>query len=88
MDAACDCPYLDQNDPRCAGRLTLGHLDEAFSFCLDGYQRCPNFHRLNREGRLPGGARPPLRLIDDDRIGPPLTHVTCRGRSIAVRHAV
>ncbi len=82
MDAACDCPHINRNDPRCAARLTLGHLDEVFDLCVGAYRRCPIFTRLQAE-RTGGRDQPQLRLIDD---GPPRSvTVTCHGRAIALR---
>lgn len=92
MEAACDCPHLDRNDPRCAARLTLGHLDEAFSFCLGGFQRCPNFHRINRERAAADAGRPVLRLIDEEACSTQCAEatridVTRNGRSLVARCA-
>lgn len=87
MDATCDCPHIDRNDPRCASRLTLGHLDQAFDLCVGAFNRCPIFTRLRNElavGDTPTRFTPPrLRLIDDGPL--PLVTVTCGGRDVALR---
>jgi hypothetical protein len=63
------CPFLDRDDSRCAHRLTLSHLDEAFAYCLHHYRRCPLYHQLMREAKReraepaqPQPARPPVPL--------------------------
>jgi hypothetical protein len=43
------CPHLDRNDLRCATRLSLGRIEQAFSVCFGAYHGCPMFHRINGE---------------------------------------
>lgn len=40
------CPYLERQDSRCAGVLTLTNLHEALSRCAGGHEYCPTFHRI------------------------------------------
>jgi len=47
------CPFLERDDPRCARRFTLSHLEEAFDYCLSRYTECPSYHQLQQEA--PGG---------------------------------
>ena len=43
------CPFINGEDHRCGRRLTLGQLDEAFTYCLGGYLACPTYHQLSWE---------------------------------------
>ena len=43
------CPFLDENDERCASRFRLDALCEAFEVCCGGFHSCQTFHRLSRE---------------------------------------
>jgi len=47
--AAVACPHLEQDDPRCASRLCLGRLEQAFAVCLGAYQGCVVFQQLTIE---------------------------------------
>jgi hypothetical protein len=55
------CPHLNRDDARCASRLCLGRLEQAFSVCFGAFHVCPMYHIINREadGELePASARP------------------------------
>lgn len=43
------CPMINHDHPRCGGRLSLGHIDEAFEYCLGGYLACPAYQHLSWE---------------------------------------
>ena len=43
------CPFINADDPRCGGRLTLRALDQAYTYCLGGYLSCPAYHRMSWE---------------------------------------
>ncbi len=43
------CPHIDRDDPRCASRLCLGKLDQAFCVCFGAYRSCLMYHRINSE---------------------------------------
>ena len=44
------CPFIDLNDPLCAGHFKLNHLDEAFGQCLGNYHACPIHQRIVDRG--------------------------------------
>ena len=46
------CPYLDLADVRCASRLTMKSLAEAYRLCFGSPQTCPVHQRL--AGECPG----------------------------------
>jgi hypothetical protein len=58
------CPFIDDNDERCASRFTLSRLSEAFSHCLGGHRACPTYWKLHRDN--------PHRLIMPTHHGRPL----------------
>lgn len=43
------CPFIDDDDPRCASHFKLSHLAEALEICIDGYHGCPTYWRLARQ---------------------------------------
>ena len=43
------CPHLNRDDARCASRLCLGRLEQAFSVCFGAFHVCPMYHVINRE---------------------------------------
>jgi len=43
------CPFVNLQDRRCANRLTLGHLDQAFGLCFGQHSLCAVYARLQRE---------------------------------------
>lgn len=45
------CPYLERQDERCAGVLTLTNLHEALGRCSGDHEFCPVYHRI-RHGDL------------------------------------
>ena len=40
------CPFINLDDPRCAGHFSLSRVDEAFETCLNKHKSCPTFHQL------------------------------------------
>jgi len=40
------CPFIELPDPRCARRLSLGRLCEAFKLCVNCPTACPVYHEL------------------------------------------
>jgi hypothetical protein len=40
------CPYLDLEDVRCSGRLTMQSLSEAYRLCFGNPAACPIHHLL------------------------------------------
>ncbi|MBI1372947.1 MAG: hypothetical protein GC159_09325 [Phycisphaera sp.] len=58
------CPFIDDDDPRCADHFKLEHLSDAFRLCIGGYRGCPTFYRLQRQQ--------PQRLITLTAHGQPL----------------
>lgn len=59
-----DCPFIDDDDPRCADHFRLARLSRAFGECFDGYRACPVYYKLVREQ--------PQRLIAITHHGMPL----------------
>lgn len=45
------CPFLNRDDPRCAGRLRVGQLDFAFAHCAGDYGACPTYRALLADRR-------------------------------------
>ena len=45
------CPFVNENDARCAHRFSLRQLDQAFTVCLKDHQACATYHQLARERR-------------------------------------
>ena len=45
------CPFVENDDSRCASHFTLGHLNEAFDICMNGHLGCPTYYRLLRESQ-------------------------------------
>lgn len=43
------CPFIDEADPRCAGRFSLSRLGEAFGICLNKHRCCSIYSQLRRE---------------------------------------
>jgi hypothetical protein len=68
---AAACPHVDRNDARCAARLSIARLDQAFSVCFGSYRGCALFHRINAE----------------DGSSPPHTTLTADGRALPIRHS-
>ncbi len=40
------CPFLDLADDRCAEKLTMKSLDEAYRFCFGQPEECPVYAEL------------------------------------------
>ncbi len=45
------CPFLERRDPRCADRLSLERLAEAFSLCAGRYEHCNFFQQIRVENQ-------------------------------------
>ena len=43
------CPFIDRADMRCASRLSLDHLKDAFDLCVGNHQNCPVFRQMRHE---------------------------------------
>jgi hypothetical protein len=43
------CPYVNYNDHRCGGRLSIARLEEAFRICFGAFRACPVYHQLQHE---------------------------------------
>jgi hypothetical protein len=61
------CPFIDEDDPRCAKQFTLGRLGHAFGFCFGVYAGCSIHAQLLEQRRyeavaigLPAGIEPGL----------------------------
>ena len=76
------CPHVDQNDPRCGHRFSIGRIDQAFNVCFGSFHGCPMFHRLNREADASMRSRAP-EVAEDGPI--PLISITTNGRALALR---
>lgn len=51
------CPYLDRDDPRCASRFALDHLDQMLDVCLGpGAAGCFMHHRIRHEDQVASNA--------------------------------
>ena len=53
MDKPKLCPYLESRDTRCAERLSLESLREAFVYCAGNYEYCSVFQQIRIERRRP-----------------------------------
>jgi hypothetical protein len=42
------CPFLDQNDTRCAEHFRVAGLGQAFEHCLGAYRVCPIYRQIRR----------------------------------------
>ncbi len=42
------CPFVEEGNPVCSTRFTLGHLEQACDVCFGGYRVCPVYRRLVR----------------------------------------
>ena len=70
------CPFINLDDPRCAGHFSLSRVDEAFEICLNKHKGCAVFHQL-----LSGQ---PSHEIDTPPIDRP-TPLTIAGRPVRER---
>lgn len=68
------CPFLNREDPRCAGRFSLRRVGMMFGYCLGQPESCPTYHRLLRE-------HPERAPIE------PLIPLTVHGRAAEPRYA-
>jgi hypothetical protein len=41
------CPYVENTNPACSSRFTLGKLDQACSVCFGAYQTCSVYQRVS-----------------------------------------
>jgi len=83
------CPHLNADDPRCASRLCLSRLDQAFSVCLGAFHACPMFHRINDEraggeSQVSGQAHA-IAISSPSRNARPLIGLTVHAPAIALR---
>ena len=76
------CPFINQEDPRCASRFRLSRLGEAFDVCLREPESCPVHAALSREqasdqGRAhareygSGGSNPTIHITVEGRVPAP-----------------
>lgn len=73
------CPHVDRDDPRCASRLNLGRLDQAYSVCFGAFHLCPMYHRIGAEDRAARSSPQPL--VETLRTTP----LTCHGQPLPLR---
>lgn len=43
------CPFLEQDDPRCADHLNLYNLVQAMEHCACHYRRCPLYRQVAKD---------------------------------------
>ncbi len=43
------CPFANKIDSPCSGQLTLENLNKVLSCCVDNYDRCPVYQKLQLE---------------------------------------
>jgi hypothetical protein len=43
------CPFLNREEPSCAGRFSLRQVGMMFGCCVGQPESCPTYHRLLRE---------------------------------------
>ncbi|MFW5682600.1 MAG: hypothetical protein ACOC1G_06295 [Phycisphaeraceae bacterium] len=43
------CPFLNREEPVCAGRFSLRQVGMMFGYCVGQPESCPPYHRLLRE---------------------------------------
>jgi len=48
-----DCPFIDENEPRCSGCFNMQNLGETFEFCVDQYILCPLYLELSSKKMAP-----------------------------------
>ena len=41
------CPFIEDGNPACSGRFTLGRLDQACSVCFGTYSSCSVYQELS-----------------------------------------
>lgn len=41
------CPFIEDGNPACSSRFTLGRLDQACSVCFGTYQSCSMYLKLS-----------------------------------------
>jgi hypothetical protein len=51
------CPFIERSEPRCAKRLNLGQLGEAFRLCVACPTACAIYHELRWRERSRGTSR-------------------------------
>lgn len=52
-----ECPFLDRQDMRCAKRVTMLNLDQAYRLCAGNYESCIYYYQLRVErSRIGRGA--------------------------------
>jgi hypothetical protein len=43
------CPFLDRQDMRCAKRMTMLNLEQAFRLCAGNYESCIYYYEIRLE---------------------------------------
>lgn len=41
-----ECPFLADDDARCAKRFVVDNLDDFYSLCCGSYRRCQTYHQI------------------------------------------
>ena len=75
------CPFINQDDDRCAKHFTLGRIDDALSVCLHQYKPCPTYHQILIERGKQAGCR------FEQRAGTSAPAQTTRRRPVVARIA-
>ncbi len=57
-----NCPFIEENEPRCSECLNMQNLEEAFVLCNDEYHYCPLYLELSRE-RMMAAAGVNMRMM-------------------------
>ena len=65
------CPFLNREDPRCAGRFSLRQVGMMFGCCVGQPESCPTYHRLLRERSERDPAQPVITLTVRGRAAEP-----------------
>ena len=61
MQKSSTCPYLEKRDTRCAYRLSLESLREAFTYCAGDYASCTIYQQIRLDNREPAEPAPQAR---------------------------
>ena len=43
------CPFLDRQDMRCAKRMTMLNLEQAYRLCAGNYESCTYYYQIRLE---------------------------------------
>ena len=52
------CPFLDDDDPRCGRVLRLERVNDAFQLCLDTFPQCAMYRIMTRSRKGPTRVSP------------------------------